>query len=370
MNQQAEPIEPELPPESMGGLNTVALLNRSEIDMQIATAHKYPRSVELFQREAMSLATLSEAVAAECIYALPRDGKVIEGPSARMAEILAYAWGNCRAAARVVDESGEFVTAQGAFHDLEKNVAIAYEVKRRIVDKKGRRFSSDMIGVTANAACSIAIRNAILKGIPKAVWVHIYDATRKVIAGDAMTMQARRDEAMKAFQIWGISDERIFSVLSVTGLEDIGFEQIVTLRGLFTAIKDGDTTPEQAFPLPEQASAKSAGERLKTALNAGETSTAVVAEAPRTEPSAGEGKPTSDAANESSAWGGAPATAKQGDRPIGTPRVKKAILKRIDSEDNDIAVLAYEEVKLYRWDEAELVDFAEIYGKRNERQHG
>jgi hypothetical protein len=40
----------------------------------------------------------------------------------------------------------EFVTAQGVFHDLERNVAITYEVQRRIVDKEGHRYSADMVG--------------------------------------------------------------------------------------------------------------------------------------------------------------------------------------------------------------------------------
>lgn len=148
----------------------VALLNRSEIEQQIATARRFPRSIKRFRDESMQMVTLSESVAEQCIYALPRDGKTIEGPSARFAEVIASAWGNCRAGARVVDDKGEFVVSQGVFHDLERNVAITYEVQRRITNKKGQRFSADMIGVTANAACSIALRNAILKGVPKAFW--------------------------------------------------------------------------------------------------------------------------------------------------------------------------------------------------------
>lgn len=147
---------------------TASLLVKGEIDMQIATAHKYPRSITQFRRDVMDMVTISEAVAQECIYALPRDNKVIEGPSARFAEVVASAWGNSRAGARVVSDQGEFVTAQGVFHDLQKNVAITYEVQRRITGKGGKRYSADMIGVTANAACSIALRNAILKGVPKA----------------------------------------------------------------------------------------------------------------------------------------------------------------------------------------------------------
>ncbi|MDV2922695.1 hypothetical protein, partial [Klebsiella pneumoniae] len=90
-----------------------------------------------FRNEVLQMVTLNEKVAGECIYALPRDGKTIEGPSARFAEVVASAWGNGRAGARVVSDQGEFVTAQGVFHDLQRNVAITYEVQRRITNKQG-----------------------------------------------------------------------------------------------------------------------------------------------------------------------------------------------------------------------------------------
>lgn len=227
----------------------LALLSRSEIEQQIATARRFPRSIKRFRDESLAMVTLSESVANQCIYALPRDGKTIEGPSARFAEVIASAWGNCRAGARVVDDRGEFVTAQGVFHDLERNVAITYEVQRRITDKHGRRYKADMIGVTANAACSIALRNAILKGVPKAFWEDMYLAARQVIMGDIKTLGNRRADAVAAFQKFGISAEQLLAKLELKGIEDVGLEHLVVLRGLLTAIKDGDTTPEQAFDI-------------------------------------------------------------------------------------------------------------------------
>lgn len=224
-----------------------AALNRSEIEQQISTARRFPRSLKRFRDEALQMVTLSETVAEQCIYALPRDGKTIEGPSARFAEVVASAWGNCRAGSRVVDDKGEFVVAQGVFHDLERNVAITYEVQRRITGKSGKRYSADMIGVTANAACSIALRNAILKGVPKAFWEDMYAAARQVIMGDIKTLANRRTAAVAAFQKFGITAEQIVTKLGVAGVEDITLEHLVTLKGLLTAIKDGDTTPEDAF---------------------------------------------------------------------------------------------------------------------------
>jgi hypothetical protein len=206
---------------------------------------------------------LNESIAEQCIYALPRDNKTIEGPSARFAEIVASAWGNCRAGARVIDDSGEFVTAQGVFHDLERNVAITYEVQRRITNKRGQRFNADMIGVTANAACSIALRNAILKGVPKAFWEDMYLEARKVIMGDIKTLANRRAAAVAAFQKFGVTPEQVCSKLGVPGVEDIGLDQLVVLRGLLTAIKEGDTSPEDAFSTlrPGLSAVKSTPER-------------------------------------------------------------------------------------------------------------
>lgn len=248
----AQPRQPENKPNPPAALeaesNTIALLNRSEIDQQVATARRFKRSVSEFREETLAMVTITESVAQECIYALPRDGKTIEGPSARFAEIIASAWGNCRAGARVVSEAGDFVTAQGAFHDLQRNVAITYEVQRRIVDKNGRRYKPDMIGVTANAACSIALRNAILKGIPKAFWNDMYNAARRTAMGDIKTLANRRADAIKWFQGVGVSEAQILEALEVKGVDDITLDHIVILSGIKTALVEGDTTPEQAFP--------------------------------------------------------------------------------------------------------------------------
>ncbi len=243
--------------------NMVAMISRAEIDQQISTAKKYPRSIKRFVDEATAMVTLNESIAQQCIYALPRREKdkttgqwvtkVIEGPSARFGEIVASAWGNCRAGARVVNEASEFITSQGVFHDLERNVAITYEVQRRITGANGARYNPDMIGVTANAACSIALRNAILKGIPKAFWDSLYQKARAVVAGDIKTLANKRADAVKQFQIYGVSEAQILSKLGRDGMQDVTVDDLVVLFGMMTAIRDGDTTPEQAFAPDENA---------------------------------------------------------------------------------------------------------------------
>jgi hypothetical protein len=245
---EAEHLEREVEPADTG---TLAVLSKTELDQQIATAKAYPRSIKEFQERARMLVTLSERVAAECIYVLPRAGKAIEGPSARFAEVIAHSWGNCSAGARVVGEDAKFVTAQAVFRDLERNVPITFEVKRRIVDSHGRRYSPDMIAVTANAACSIALRNAILKGVPKALWVEVYEAAIRTVRGTEESLGKRREAALAEFAKLGVKREQVFAKLGVAGVEDIALDHLVVLRGIYTAINEGEITPEEAFALDQ-----------------------------------------------------------------------------------------------------------------------
>jgi len=245
MNAVARIMEP--PPLDTVEMGTVAILAKSEIDQQIATAHRYPRSIQRFREEVQAMATLNEGVAAECSYAVPREGKTIEGPSARFAEIVASAWGNSRAGARIVAEDDRFVTAQGVFHDLQKNVAITYEVRRRITTKHGKKFGDDMVSVTGNAAASIALRNAILKGVPKAFWQDLWEESRRVAAGEHRPMANRRAEAMKAMQRFNVTPQQVLDHFEIKGEPDLTPEHLERLRGYIVAFRDGDVEPETVF---------------------------------------------------------------------------------------------------------------------------
>jgi len=241
-------------------------MHRGEIDSLIATAKKYPRSVTEFRKRGTELATLDEFVAAECTYRLKRrekDGgtKEIIGPSVRFAEIVAHSWGNCRAGARVISEGDKFITAQGYFADLEANVAIQYEVQRRITGREGNKYSDDMIVVTGNAACSIALRNAVLKGVPKAIWKPIWEKSQAAAKGDASTLEKRRSEAFRVLGTMGVDHQRACAAVGVEGPADVGIDELFEMAGLITAVNDGDQSIEDAFPKLQTGQQQRAAER-------------------------------------------------------------------------------------------------------------
>ena len=242
-------------------------INKSEIDMQIATAHQYPRDINRVLNQIKTYATIDEATAADCFYALPRAGSTIEGISVRFAEILAGAWGNLRVQSRIIGNDGKVITAQAICHDLESNLAISVEVKRKITDRQGRTFSEDMQVTTGNAACSIAFRNAVLKTIPKAITSKLLEDIKQVGLGKAMDLTTRRNNMIAMFNKAGITTPDILEYLNASCVEDIDANMIFTMGGLWNAVKEGTTTLEDTIKkeLKEKREAAQAEKKAKTA---------------------------------------------------------------------------------------------------------
>jgi hypothetical protein len=241
-------------PEAENQLVTVSLaatLTKAEIDQQISTAHAFPRSPSAARDRMISLATMDDQMAEECIYSVPRGGKQIRGPSIRFAEIVLNSWGNVRCAARVTHEDRieRYVEAEALVHDLESNVGYVARARRRIELKKNRKtVDPDMVQLAGSAAISVARRNAILGAVPKPVWKRAQEAVESVIRGDTKTLIERRDAAVAYFAKTGVQIERILTALEIKHIDDITLDHLVDLQGMRSALKTGEATIDQLFP--------------------------------------------------------------------------------------------------------------------------
>lgn len=240
-------IEGELVTTDPAEFGALMAITRGEIDTQIATAKRYPRSLVNFKKQALEFATIDEETAQSMFYVLPRAGKKIEGPSVRLAEVVGSCWGNLRYGARIVATEDNFIVAQGTCADLEKNVAAAVEVRRRITDRKGNRYNDDMIGVTSNAACAVALRQAIFKVVPFAFVKQVYEQAKLTSLGKAQSMAERRDKMVGWFAKIGVSEAQVLACIERKGVEEISLDDLIVLKGLATAIKDGEATIESVF---------------------------------------------------------------------------------------------------------------------------
>lgn len=248
-------------PTPMQLVETIDSLERANIDMQVSTAHAYPRSISRCVNNSIAIATMDRETAQSCGYALPRGGKPITGPSVHLAKIIAQQYGNLRAEAKVVNVTGTQVISRGTAWDLESNYAVAFEVRRSIMGKNGR-FNEDMITVTGNAANAIAYRNAVFALVPKAITDKVYAAAQHCITGDLSDEEKlvkRRQGAIQHFNDqYGITEEEVVKLCGKQTVNQIRANEIALLLGIVQSLKDGDTTVDEVMaPIRQSKEAKS-----------------------------------------------------------------------------------------------------------------
>ena len=268
---------------TVNGGEMLEAINRSEIDMQIVTAHKIPRDIEKCKENMIALAAMDDEIAYNCFYHLERKNKdgqitVIEGPSVRFTEIISACWKNLRIAGRIIANDGKTITAQGVCHDLESNVAYSTEVKRSILTSKGYTYSEDMQVVVGNAAVAIAQRNAICKVVPQVLIKSVVNAVQKK-ALEHIQKTGVADQwksCLSYFQAYKVSDKMLLEYIGKETAEEVDANDIIKLGGVYNAIKEGSTTVEETFTKPKeqekiaqqaQQAAQSAQDKAQQAMN-------------------------------------------------------------------------------------------------------
>jgi hypothetical protein len=232
-------------------LSVVEAQDRALIDKQISTAKAYPRNIHRVRDNIVAIAGMDEDTARSCGYALPRGGKAINGPSVHLARIVAQQYGNIRIDAKIADIDRTHVTGQATCIDLENNVGIRVEVKRKITDKNGVRYNEDMITMTGNAASAIALRNAVFAVVPKPLIDAGYKASQEKMIGDVSDenkLVAKRKKTIDEFlKSYGVDEKAILKALGLRESTQIKADEIKNLIGIWQALKDGDTTVDETF---------------------------------------------------------------------------------------------------------------------------
>lgn len=228
-------------------------ITRGEIDIQIRTAHQFPRSMKQFKTRALDMALIDEETAESCIYVRPVGMKggvqqYAEGLSIRMAEIVAASYGNIRVGSMIIEQTERYVKCRGVAHDLESNFASTSECIEATVTKAGLPFSEGMRNVVAKACLAKAWRDALFKVVPRALCKPIETETRKLAAGNAQSIAKKRANVDEWIKRLGIDPARVFAALGIKGIEDVTGDMLVMLAGLKTSIKDGEVKIDEAFP--------------------------------------------------------------------------------------------------------------------------
>lgn len=227
----------------------ISSVDRVEIDIQIATAKRYPRVVSACIDEAKEMILRDPDVAQASFYVLDfidkRNPPI--GPSIRMAEAIACSWGNLRYGSRPVEITEDVVIAQGYCFDLQKNIANTTTKSRPIRDKNGNKYKPDLINKTMLAAQSVALRDAILNVVPRNIANQIMKEAMAVAHGDAKSLGDRIDAMIKYFIGLGVTEAQVLALLEVADRRDVTLQHVAFLRGIVNSVRDGVASLDSFF---------------------------------------------------------------------------------------------------------------------------
>jgi len=231
------------------GIEVFEAQERASIDIQVATAKRYPRDLRRVRDNSVLIATMNKETAESCRYAKPVGGKSITGASVHLARIICQQYGNIRVQQRIKQIDQRTVVAEAVAFDMETNYAVCVEARRSIIDSRGNRYTDSVIETNAMAILAIAERNAILKVIPKAIIDTVYKEAFNFAFGDLSDHTKLLKERQRVLNVFkkdfGMNEDNVLQCLGIKAVEAIGAEQIADLRGYMQALKDKEITVEE-----------------------------------------------------------------------------------------------------------------------------
>lgn len=191
------------------------------------------------------------SLAEQATYSYPRGGKQVTGPSIRLAEAIAQAWGNIDCGVIELENKNGSSELMAYAWDLETNTRVTklFKVKHVRDTKKGSSAltdSRDIYEATANFGAR-RLRACILSVIPGDVVESALDVCKEtVMSQDKTPIKDRIDKLQKAFKELNVTKEQL-EEYAQRNLAEFGREEIFTLQGVYKAIRDGQSKPDDYF---------------------------------------------------------------------------------------------------------------------------
>lgn len=247
----------------------------AEVQAQMLMARANPRDpIAAMDRilNACTRPTLAQAA----IYQYSRGGSDVAGPSIRLAEAMAQAWGNIKTSVRELEQRDGMSIVQAIAWDLETGYSSdkVFQVPHIRHTRQGAKRLEDPRDIYENTANNAArrLRACILAVIPG-------DVTEAAVAQCETTMHTNADTSpeavqklVKAFAEFGVTKEQVEKRIQ-RRLDAIQPAQIVSLRKVYASLRDGMSVAADWFdPIDgeQQAAtgAPSAADKAKDAIRA------------------------------------------------------------------------------------------------------
>ena len=249
------------------GIGNTAIASREigTIQGMIFMARQFPRNEQVAKRRILNACSRKE-LARQAIYKYARGGSNIEGPSIRLAEVLAQSWGNIEYGVNELEQrDGESVVEAFAW-DLETNT------------RQTKRFSVPHIRQTKNGAYKLTdprdiyennanqgarrLRACLLGVIPGDIIDAAVEACRVTAVSNTDASPETIEKVMKSFETFGVFQHHIEARIQ-RNVSAIDAYYINELRTIYASLKDGMGEPADYFDMSVQPKQSAVGQGNK-----------------------------------------------------------------------------------------------------------
>lgn len=221
-----------------------------EVQGAIFMAKQFPRD-EYAATQRIERMCERMSLAEQAVYSYPKGGKQVTGPSIRLAEAVAQAWGNIDCGVIELENKNGSSELMAYAWDLETNTRVTkmFKVKHVRDTKQGTTVltdSRDVYEATANFGAR-RLRACILSVIPGDVIDRAVDVCKETLTNqDKTPIDVRIKKLEKAFKELKITRVQL-EEFAQRNLGEFGKEEIFILLGVYKAIRDGQAKAEDYF---------------------------------------------------------------------------------------------------------------------------
>ncbi len=240
----------------------------AQIQACMVMAQRAPRN-ENQSYSAIMEACKRPTLADQAIYAYPRGGKMVTGPSIRLAEVLAQKYGNMHIEISIVSQNSEKTEALATAIDMQSNYVVSqgFTVPHQRTTKKGvQRLTDerDIREMVQNIGSRI-LRGCILRVIPGDITESALAQCQRTQASDETPIKEQIRKMVTAFDEIGIKVEHLEKRL-LHNLDATIPAEIVGLKSIYKSIKDGMAKREDFFEIRSEQVHLEAKEQIKNIL--------------------------------------------------------------------------------------------------------
>lgn len=242
----------------------------AEIQAAMVVAKRFPRNPIAAADRILNDCTRPK-LAESALYSYSRGGSEITGPSIRLAEAIAQKWGNIQSGIKELERKFGESTVEAYAWDLETNTKMSktFTVKHIRHTKKGDYKLEDPRDIYELVANDGARRQraCILGVIPGDVIEAAVAQCEATLTASADTSPENIKRLISAFADFKITQEMLEKRIQCR-MDAIKPAQVVTLKKIYTSLRDGMSTVGTWFELPPVLNEQKGVEGLEESLKA------------------------------------------------------------------------------------------------------